>query len=674
MAPTQKTKWKRAGIIALLAFSVSVCAHALGWLEGVEHSSWDLRARLLADPEHAGDQIALIMIDQPSLDWAQQVNATGWPWPREFYVMINAFAQRAGAKGVIYDLLFLEDSVYGVGDDQNFANALQGIPSYLASYPDNRPIDALRTASRALGNVAQQPDAEGIYRSLRIFAADDPQGMATLGLVPWLDQQLVSPVITQTERQIALGHTRIPLNAQGLALLNFHGPLDVYPIFSAAQIIQSELRLREQAAGVSTEGSVLDPAKLKDKYVFIGSDAPGLFDLRPTPVSPVYPGVGIHATFLDNLLNDGFIIQQPGLHTYLVSAACVLLAVLSLSFIPSILHSALLTLALLPVPLTAAALAWLNQHGWNVATPTLGMLLAASGVFLSNYQLEGRERRFIRSAFQQYLSPQVIEQLVKNPAALQLGGERRELSIFFSDLEGFSRLAERLDPHELSNFLNHYLSEMSDIILASGGTIDKYEGDAIIAFWNAPLPCDDHAARAVKAGLRCQQRLQALQPQYQQWLGSTVNARIGIHTGTAVVGNMGSSKRFDYTMLGDAVNLASRLEGVNKVFASRLLVSEQTFNQAGQPKALHRIGTVQVVGRDTPVRVYAPVPPHYTEAQKEQFQQALICFEQGNFVKAGEGFAGLTVNDPVAESLFNYIKQLETPPADWSGVIMLTQK
>lgn len=334
MAPTQKTKWKRAGIIALLAFSVSVCAHALGWLEGVEHSSWDLRARLLADPEHAGDQIALIMIGQPSLDWAQDVNATGWPWPREFYVMINAFAQRAGAKGVIYDLLFLEDSVYGVGDDQNFANALQGIPSYLASYPEHRPIDALRTASRALGNVAQQPDADGIYRSLRIFAANAPQSLATLGLAPWLDQQPVSPVITQTEGQIALGHTRIPLNAQGRALLNFHGPLDAYPIFSAAQIIQSELRLREQEASVSTEGSVLDPAKLKDKYVFVGSDAPGLFDLRPTPVSAVYPGVGIHATFLDNLLNDGFIIQQPRLHTYLFSAACVLLAVLSLSFIP----------------------------------------------------------------------------------------------------------------------------------------------------------------------------------------------------------------------------------------------------------------------------------------------------------------------------------------------------
>lgn len=674
MTPAQKTKWKRAGIIALLAFFVSVFSYAQGWLEGVEHSSWDLRARLLADPEQAGDQIALIMIDQPSLDWAQEVNATGWPWPREFYVMINAFAQRAGAKGVIYDLLFLENSVYGVGDDQNFANALQGIPSYLASYPEHQPIDELRTASRALGNVAQQPDADGIYRSLRIFAADELQGLATLGLVPWLDQRPAFPVITQTERQIALGQTRIPLNDQGRALLNFHGPLDAYPIFSAAHIIQSELRLREQAAGGSTEGSVLDPVELKDKYVFIGSDAPGLFDLRPTPVSPVYPGVGIHATFLDNLLNDGFIIQQPRLHTYLLSAACVVLTVLSLSFIPSILQSALLTLALLLIPLTTAVLAWLNQYGWNVATPTLGILLAASGVFLSNYQLEGRERRFIRSAFQQYLSPQVIEQLVKNPEALQLGGERRELSIFFSDLEGFSRLAERLDPRELSDFLNHYLTEMSDIILASGGTIDKYEGDAIIAFWNAPLPCDDHAARAVQAGLQCQQRLQALQPQYRQWLGCAVNARIGIHTGTAVVGNMGSSKRFDYTMLGDAVNLASRLEGVNKVFASRLLVSEQTFNQAGQPQALHRIGTVQVVGRDTPVRVYAPVPPHYTEAQMEQFQQALICFEQGDFVKAGEGFAALIANDPVAESLFHHIEQLETPPADWSGVITLTQK
>lgn len=661
-------------MIAVLAFTVSVLAHALGWLEGMEHSSWDLRARLLADAEQASDKIALIMIDQPSLDWAKEVNATGWPWPREFYVMINAFAQRAGAKGVIYDLLFLEDSVYGVGDDRNFATAMQGIPTYLASYPEHRPIAELRAASQALGNVSQQPDADGIYRSLQVFATGDQQGLATLGLVPWLNKQSTPPAISQTDTLLLIGQKRIPLNDQGRALLNFHGSLDVYPTFSAAQIIQSELRLREQAAGNTVEGAILDPVELTDKYVFVGSDAPGLFDLRPTPVSPVYPGVGIHTTFLDNLLNDHFITQQPSLHTYLFSMTCVILTVLILSFIPSILHAALLTLVLLLIPLSAVVFAWLNQYGWNFSTPTLGLLLAASGVFLSNYQLEGRERRFIRSAFQQYLSPQVIEQLVKNPAALQLGGERRELSIFFSDLEGFSRLAERLDPRELSEFLNHYLSEMSDIILASGGTIDKYEGDAIIAFWNAPLACDDHAERAVQAGLQCQQRLQALQPHYQQWLGGFINARIGIHTGTAVVGNMGSSKRFDYTMLGDAVNLASRLEGVNKVFASRLLVSEQTFRQAGEPRALHRIGTIQVVGRDTPVRVYAPVPPHYTEDQLELFQQALTCFEQGNFITAGKGFATLMADDPVASSLFHYIKRQSTPPADWSGVIALTQK
>ncbi|MBN2060002.1 MAG: adenylate/guanylate cyclase domain-containing protein, partial [Deltaproteobacteria bacterium] len=193
-----------------------------------------------------------------------------------------------------------------------------------------------------------------------------------------------------------------------------------------------------------------------------------------------------------------------------------------------------------------------------------------------NYTIKGRQKRYIKNVFKQYLSPAVIERLVENPDKLALGGEMRELSIFFSDIQGFTGISEQLSPPELTALLNDYLSAMTDIILAEGGTIDKYEGDAIIAFWNAPLDVPDHAKRAVRSALLCGRKLSELRPGFRKRIGTDIYARIGINTGQVVVGNMGSNQRFDYTFLGDAGNLASRLEGVNKQFSTYLMVSEYT--------------------------------------------------------------------------------------------------
>jgi adenylate cyclase len=295
-----------------------------------------------------------------------------------------------------------------------------------------------------------------------------------------------------------------------------------------------------------------------------------------------------------------------------------------------------------------------------------------------NYATEGRQKRFIKSAFKQYLSPSVIEQLIQHPERLKLGGERKTLSIFFSDLEGFTSISEGLAPEELTGLLNDYLSSMTSVVQEEGGTVDKYEGDAIIAFWNAPLDVPEHAVRAVRAALRCQENLTALQPEFRKRIGKDIFMRIGINTGPAVVGNLGSHTRFDYTMLGDAVNLAARLEGANKQFGTYTMISQSTRDLLEDDFAVRELARVAVVGRKEPVTVYEPMFVEQYEARKDIlniFAEGLEFFYRGDFPPALETFATIRKVDPAATAYADKCQMMiEKQPHNWQGVWMMTSK
>ncbi len=266
--------------------------------------------------------------------------------------------------------------------------------------------------------------------------------------------------------------------------------------------------------------------------------------------------------------------------------------------------------------------------------------------------------------------------MVKNPELLRLGGEKREISIFFSDLQGFTTISEKLDPEALTALLNDYLTAMTDIILDAGGTIDKYEGDAIIAFWNAPLAQPDHALRAVRAALACQERLAELRPAFRARVGHDLHMRIGINTGTAVVGNLGSARRFDYTMLGDAVNLAARLEGVNKEFATYTLISAATRAALDDSIALREISRVAVVGRREAVQIFEPLPTGGFDIEVlDIFAQGLECYYAGEFSAAAVHFKKIADKDPTAALYAERCRDLAAiPPPDWTGVWQLQGK
>lgn len=286
------------------------------------------------------------------------------------------------------------------------------------------------------------------------------------------------------------------------------------------------------------------------------------------------------------------------------------------------------------------------------------------------------QKQLVTNALTQYVSSKVVEQIMLDPSRLQLGGERKTLSILFSDLEGFSRLAEQMQPEPLTALLNDYLTDMSDIILDEGGTLDKYLGDGIVAFWNAPLDQTDHAACACRAALRCQQRLLERADDFTAQAGGELKARIGLHTGEVIVGNMGSKVRFDYSILGDAANLASRLESANKHFGTAIMVSETTWQQAGGSVNFigRELGWVKVLGRNTPVNVFELQGLAETTAATDLnvYQNALDLCRAGDWAKA-EALFNTLPNDSVCQAYAQQCRKAQEL-GSWDGVWLIDNK
>lgn len=693
--------------LAAAAIALTLWGIRPPWMVRAEAVTWDWRAELLSKAGPATDQIRLIFLDQYSLDWGKE-RGWSWPWPRQVYAPVLDFCRRGGAKAVAFDVIFSEPSGLGVEDDALLGNAIASNrvfvgavfvggekggqtnwpsdlpPSPLrlaATTPGSLPIPAFPRASFPIPEVAGNaallatvfgnPDGDGIYRRLRPFSLFDGQAVPSLGLGAYLTSR-TNRSVTLSASTITVDSHSLPLDAEGRVILRYRGPSQTHKTVNVAAVIESELSLQEGRQ------PVIDPEFFKDTYVFFGFTAPGLFDLKSSPVGPVYPGVEIHATFLDNLLAADFMrdasTAQVALWTVLLAIAGAIATRLGRSAWQNI----LVMMILLPIPLLLGLYAYTRGIWFPIIAPFSALAPALVGALAVNFATEGRQKRFIKGAFKQYLSPVVIEELVQHPERLRLGGETRELSIFFSDVRGFTGISERLTPQQLTTLLNDYLTAMTDIIYKHGGTVDKYEGDAIIAFWNAPLAQPDHALRAVQAALECQDKLAKLRPVFKRQVQAELHQRIGLNSGPVVVGNMGSRQRFNYTFLGDAGNLAARLEGINKQFGSSILISESTRRQLGDALAVREISLVQVVGRREPVRVFEPLSAHVAADQRERFESfghALTAYYAGHFDEALAVFTTTEAQDPVSAAYVQRCRVLAAhPPAEWNGIWSMTEK
>ncbi|HRT04422.1 MAG TPA: adenylate/guanylate cyclase domain-containing protein [Kiritimatiellia bacterium] len=710
----KKAAW---GLVAGALAALGVAALELsGLVARWEAPLADWHARALARPSPATDQVKLVLLDQESLDWGSQEQWLSWPWPREVYGPLLDYLKRNGARTAAFDVLYTEPSAYGVADDEalgaavarfgNFVGAvflgrqteqtatwpehakpspieIQGLEAWLAAHPEAAadlvapraafPVPEVAGAAAWLGNVSAAADADGIYRRAAPFRIFDGQVLPTLGFAAWLaGLGAERGDISIRPGELTVGDHRIPLDDRGRMILKFRGPSRTHQAFGAAAVIQSEVRLLEGA-----EPPIRDGSAFKDAHVFFGFSAPGLKDTVTSPMGAGYPGVEIHATMLDDLLAGDFLRDVPG---PLVAAWFLLLALaagVAAASARSGWQSALAAIVLIPLPALAGFAAWPAGYVLPAAGGMVGAVLALLGGAIANFVLEGRQKLFLKGAFKHYLSADVIEQILRDPGSLKLGGEKRELTIFFSDLQGFSTISEKLGPEDLTKLLNDYLSDMTDIILEEGGTLDKYEGDAIIAFWNAPLRQPDHAVRAVRAAVRCQRKLAERRAEFAQRTGATLKMRIGLNTGPVVVGNMGSSNRFDYTVLGDAANLASRLEGANKALGTYLMIAESTWTQTHGAFPGRELGQLTVVGRKTPVRVFEATglegePPDPAAAA---FAAALELARAGRWSDAAAAFEKLG-DDAAARTYAAKCRELAAagPGAAWDGIWNLTEK
>ncbi len=690
-----KKKLLRIFLIAISVFAVTLFLQLLNVFQNAEFFFYDSRMNKTASKFPASEDIIVVLLDQASLDYANEHRAWSWPFPREAYAELVDFLSEGGAKSVAFDMFFTEPSSYGSEDDAKFAeasknsanviqtvffNELQGrssewkksapLPQILESdkntesdsdYPALFPINELAKTSKVLGCVNGLHDSDGAVRRARLFYLWDKYKVPSLG----------------TASLMAAGE-ELPKDLPRIINLRYRKSIDDYFPYSFADIMQANDAIK---AGEEPE---LYPEDFEDAYVFFGLYAPGLFDICKTPVAANYPGVGVHITMLDNILSGDKLNDIPKAFSILILLLCILITVLVNSFFEtkaskklSVLLPALLFIVFCALYVFLSYFLFGLGIIIPVAPVVFGMLLAFISSLAVSYMIEGKQRRYLKSAFKQYLSPLVIDQLIENPDQLKLGGERKEISIFFSDLQGFTTISESLDPEQLTELLNYYLSAMSDIILKSGGTIDKYEGDAIIAFWNAPLKIQDHAKIAIEAAYACQEKLAEMRDELESRCdGKPFRMRIGLNTGQAIVGNMGSVNRFDYTMLGDSVNLAARLEGLNKQFGSYTMCSESTKLLAEQGNTVMKfreLARAAVVGKNEAITVYEIMSEAgYNEkkALLDSFENGLNEFYAGNFEKALAIFKETEDKDPPAK---HYAAKCESlianpPQFEWQGV------
>jgi adenylate cyclase len=691
-----KNKFVRGMLVGTIAFLIVLAGHSLFLFRALEWKSWDARLRLFANPERAGKDIVLILVDQYSLDFYNKQQNLSWPWPRQMYAVLIDFLKTGGAAACFFDIAMSEGSGFGVEDDKFLAGAMAAsgnilIPIALSTEDKESdetavgllrrfslkgpaawrgetfrsvtsPLPILLKAAGGIGNVRVNPDGDGILRRMPLALAFRDM------ILPSVPLALAGPV--KGGPDVA----SIPLDETGQMIIRFWGPTGTFRTYPIAAIVNSYAQIQEG------QKPQIPPEEFAGKTVLVGASAVGLLDNKPSPTSGVMPGVEIHAAALDTLRHGNFIRLMPRPVLYAFVLILALLTGWAVSSLRKIWVIAGAFPAFLAIPAAASCAALAAGIWLEFVFPLAAVLLTLIGAAVLNYKTEGQQRRFIKSVFSHYLSPAVIDRLIEDPKRLQLGGEEREITSFFSDVAGFTSISEKLSPHELVGLLNMYLSEMTEIILDAGGTLDKYEGDAIVAFWNAPLDDPDHAFRACRAALSCQKRLEEIGPDLVKRFGLEIRARIGLNTGPAVVGNMGSSRRFDYTAMGDTINLAARLEGACKTYGVLILVGERTFESVQDRILAREVDRVRVVGKKRPVRVFELIGELGAVAPAEidkislfhkglelyrnwQWDEAITIF--GAFPK--EAAAGLYLDRCRAY-------RLDPPPPDWDGVSDLKTK
>ncbi len=708
----------------------------LGFVERLDAALYDFSLKRSA-PRGLDDRITILDIDEASLKKVGR-----WPWSRDkMATLVDRLYNDYGIAAMGFDVIFAEPDISsGIATldhlskqdlsadsqflnryarlrpaldyDGRFAETLSGKTLALGYYfitpglpegvtgalpPPNLPASALGESGARLveaigygGNLKQfqnaagiagyfsvLPDADGTMRKIHLLtryqgglyeAFSAATLRAAFGGEPLAAGVDDRSVLGRSYRQpwVEVAGIRVNLNADGSAWVPYRAGAP-FPYVSAKDVLAGKT----------------DKTMLENRVVLVGSTAPGLADLRVTPFSEAFPGVEIHAHMIAGMLDGDAGFTPPWAQDAILTITLIagLLLAIALPLIGPV-YGLGLTVLLLGGMAAGHYAAW-QQH-WVL--PATGPLVTVVGLYLLStaygFLAETRNKRQITKLFGQYVPPELADEMSRDPTHYSMEGQSREMTVLFSDIRGFTNFSEKLPPTELAEVLNSYLSTMTAIVQQNRGTIDKYIGDAVMAFWNAPLDMPNHAEAAVQTALDMQAALPALNEQFAARNWPHVKIGVGVNTGRMSVGNMGSTFRMSYTVMGDAVNLGSRLEGITKQYGVGILATQTTVD-ADKKHEFMKIDDVRVKGKEQPVAIYEPLglketlnPAEINRAQC--FEQAFAAYQQQKWDEAETLLTTLNKESPRA--LYDiYLERIAhfreaPPPKDWDGVFVYTTK
>jgi adenylate cyclase len=712
-------------ILTSLLIAVPFLLHSaqlirIPFIDTLENIAYDVRLNLTL-PGTVDERIVIVDVDEKSL-----ANEGRFPWPRDKLArLIDQLFERYGIAIIGFDMVFAEaddsvvlrklDEILSTrpdspvareiqtafpARDESFGQSLAGRPvvlGYYFSYNANdspttgvlpEPIlpaeiaEALEISALAahgyganlevLQRVAKRggyfdnplSDDDGIFRRAPMVQSYQSAIYDSLSLAmtqAYLGETLV---FGKNKEWLYLGDRGFPVDENQAVLIPYRGRQGSFHYVSATDVLSE---------------NIADPQILKDKIVLLGTSAPGLFDLRNTPVQKIYPGVEIHANMISGMLDQRF-LSKPA---YTSAAALLTMALITvvMAFLMPIfgaITSILMTMSIM------ATLVGLNLYLWTVETavlPLAGSIVLVLLLYLFNasygFLVESSNKRALTKRFGQYVPPELVEEMARNPKKYSLHGERREMTVLFSDVRGFTKVSEDMEPEELSQLMNELLTTITQVIQQYVGTIDKYMGDAVMAFWGAPLDDPEHARHAVQAALNIQQDMVELRKRFADRGWPEIRVGIGLNTGTMNVGDMGSEFRMAYTVMGDAVNVGSRLEGLTKIYGVGIAVSETTAQSA--PEFTYReLDRVRVKGRDTPLTLYEPFPARENldpalDSELAGYKIALEMYRGQEWDGAEVEFRKLAESSGGHALYERYLAQIshfrdEPPESDWDGV------
>ncbi len=717
----QKVKFIRALFIILVIALIGIFIDLTELSEISERKTIDMRTRVCRSSVPSPSDIVIIMIDEASLNLLNET-AGRWPWPRNFHSELIDFLSANNARAIIMDIMFFENEKEPENIDKLGKNDIKLVDSTKASdrvfhavqiknMVDEKnknlidkplpldftnkfsldiqemsevenhntyyiPFKPLYEAARGVGVVTFSNDKDGVFRSEKLLFKYQDHYLPSLSFAPIADQFIDAKINLKKRGMDIIGNgyvISIPLTKNSEYYVNLYGS---YDIISYSKVYESILQIKQG----KPDALPVKPNQIDDKIVFVGASAAATYDLMHTAIETNAPGVLLHASICGNILTNDFLKFTGPYVNFFPILILLTITVFSIFYLKTIYSQILVPLLAILAYYVACVTLFNANIVLNIAIPSLAVLLAYIVSFTVISFTEGREKRKIKNILGQYVSPAMLSTVLDTNKEEYLKaevGSKEVLTLFFSDIRDFTTISEKYEVEKVVEVLNGYLSEMVNIIFNNEGTLDKFIGDAIVAFWGAPVKIQDHRYKAVISAIQMVNALKGFNEKNRENGLPELKIGIGIHTGEVILGNIGSEKKLDYTVIGDSVNLASRLEGLSKYYKCSIIISQDTYEEIQEKIYCRIVDFVKAKGKEKPIMIYEVLGDKSTMKKEdlsivELTERAFTQYREKQFsesIDSSKKILDILPDDHIANMFIERCKAYlkENPSDGWDG-------